>query len=95
MKMVVEGIKLTKDHKDDKILYHKNGKYYVRKASDGFTKGEAIRQHVSSYFTKWGFRKVEGVAEFDNAEDIQANIDRFEPAKGYIAKYAGSVLPRG
>jgi hypothetical protein len=86
----VIGIKISKSAKSTKVLYEKKGKHYIRSGNDDFSKGEPIRQHVSSYFTKWGFRPiVDGDATFRDGQELYENIDKFQVAPDYKAKYYG------
>lgn len=85
----VVGIKITKDHKTDTILYQKGNKHYIRTATDGFAKGKAARQSEEEYFNKWGFRRVTNLAEFYDGEDILANIGKFSASRGHKSVYNG------
>lgn len=89
-KIIVEGLKLSTNPISTKVLYSKDGKHYIRTGADNFSKGDPIRQHVSSYFTKWGFRQmIDSRPEFYDGEELARNIDKFQPAPGYKVKYYG------
>lgn len=89
-KLVVEGVKLSTSPLSTKVLYQKDGKYFIRSGADEFAKGDPIRQHVSAYFTKWGFRQlVDSRAEFWDGQELARSIDKFQPVAGCKVKYYG------
>lgn len=85
----VLGIKFCTKGKFTRVLYERKGHHYIRTATDGFSKGEPIQHHVTSYFTKWGFRHVKGKEPtFRDGDELRDNIGKFGKSNDHTAVYS-------
>lgn len=87
-KKIVKAIKLTDDVESIKVAYEKDGNLFIRDGKDGFSKGHKAQADLSS-LGKWGFRKVEGTAQFRDAEELIDMLDKFHLDSSGVVKYQG------
>ena len=78
-KMIVHGVKLTKDTHSIRVLYEKNGNFFVRSGKDGFREGHPITSSYESLFEQWGFRKLEEpLPVFRDREEMLDGVPKFQ-----------------
>lgn len=86
--MTVHGILLTDDIVSIRILYEKNGKYFVRRGVDKFKVGVKLPTSYMSMFTQNGFRKVlEPLPVFRDAEEMFDGSGKFALTKEGSVQY--------
>lgn len=78
MPMLVVAIKLTDIPDTTKVVYEKDGAMYIRTGADGFQEGKKAQTSLMAILTKWGFTRVQNPPQFDHADDIIENLDRFQ-----------------
>lgn len=82
-KMIVHGVKLTNDISSRKVLYEKNGKFFIRNGTDRFKRGKPTTRSYSSYFTQSGYRKMkEPLPAFRDSEEMLEGVTKFIMSEG-------------
>lgn len=88
--MKVVAVKMNDEPISMKIVYEKNGSYYIRSGADGFSRGEPIKCPVKALLNKWGFREVINPPEFRDSDEIVDSITGFgQKSDGTIEYYPG------
>lgn len=76
--MIVHGGILTKDKKSRRLVYEKNGKFFIRSGTDKCQVGIPLPTSYKTLFTQYGFRGIEGnPPAFIDANDMWENLDKF------------------
>lgn len=91
--MIVHGVKMTEDIESRKVLYERDGKFFIRSGNDDFHRGKPLGRSYRSYFTQSGYRKMkEPLPMFRDKEELAEGVRNLSVVDGGKVEYTSRRL---